>query len=61
VSYSNTVFRQMLSMIPIRHFNSEVERSGVDRYTKHYTHVSEDDKKEALKMLPKGFTNGEKG
>jgi hypothetical protein len=41
VSYSNTVFRQMLSMIPIRQFNSEVDRSGADRYTKHFTSWSQ--------------------
>ena len=41
MSYSNTVFRQMLSMIPIRQFNSEVDRSGADRYTKHFTSWSQ--------------------
>ena len=41
MSYSNTVFRQMLSMIPKSQFSSEVDRSGADRYTKHFTSWSQ--------------------
>ncbi len=37
MSYSNTVFQQMLSMIPKGQFSSEVDRNGADRYTKHFT------------------------
>ena len=37
MAYSNTVFRQMVNLIPSRQFHSEVEQSGANRYTKHFT------------------------
>ena len=37
MAYSNTVFRQLVNLIPSRLFHSEVERTGANRYTKHFT------------------------
>jgi hypothetical protein len=37
MAYSNTVFRQLVNLIPSRPFHSEVERTGANRYTKHFT------------------------
>jgi len=37
VAYSNTVFRQLVNLIPSRQFHDEVERKGANRYTKHFT------------------------
>ena len=37
MAYSSTVFRQLVNMIPSRQFHEEVERSGANRYTKHFT------------------------
>jgi len=37
MSYSNTVFRQMLQMIPQRQFVEAVAASRANRYTKHFT------------------------
>jgi hypothetical protein len=37
VAYSNTVFRQLVNLIPNRQFHDEVERKGANRYTKHFT------------------------
>ena len=37
MAYSSTVFRQLVNMIPSRQFHEEVERTGANRYTKHFT------------------------
>ena len=37
MSYSSTVFRQLINLIPLRQFHEEVEHTGADRYTKHFT------------------------
>jgi len=37
MAYSSTVFRQLVNLIPSREFHGEVERTGANRYTKHFT------------------------
>lgn len=37
MAYSSTVFRQLVNFIPTRQFHNEVEKSGANRYTKHFT------------------------
>lgn len=37
MAYSSTVFRQLVNFIPTRQFHHEVEKSGANRYTKHFT------------------------
>lgn len=37
MAYSSTVFRQLVNMIPSRQFHEDVERTGANRYTKHFT------------------------
>lgn len=37
MAYSNTVFRQLVNLIPSRQFHAEVDRNGANRYTKHFT------------------------
>lgn len=37
MSYSSTVFRQLVNLIPSRKFHEEADRIGANRYTKHFT------------------------
>lgn len=37
MAYSSTVFRQLVNLVPSRQFHDEVERTGANRYTKHFT------------------------
>ena len=37
MSNNTTIFRQILSMIPQRQFETEAEKYGYNRYTKHFT------------------------